>query len=328
MNRTARGLAPLTLLLALLVALVVTGCSSSGSDDSDSGAEEPAAAVEDVGGDAGGDADMAPPDEAADAQLSEAGDAPAEKEAPDQPTDPVFSRAVIRKGSVEMQSKDVGRAQIEVQKIVDRYAGEVTEEQTESDHDDGEPAYARMVLRVPSTDFDRTVVALKKVGEHPTVNTTEEDVTTKVIDVQTRLTAQRRSIARITVLFDQAESIRDIMSVEAELSRRQADLDALERKRAYLLGQSSMSTVTVSIDRVPEKKAAAAKSDDNSFVAGLRAGWDALSAFASGLATVAGALLPWAVVLALLGIPTLLLVRSLRRRAPVVATEEAGQASE
>ena len=318
-HRTVRTLAA----TAALAALLLTGCTSDsddagGSNDS-SAAMEPAAPDADGGGDAvqglasdaGAGADVAAEDTA---------------EREDAPVDPAdgFRRAVIRTGDLSMRAEDVGQARFAVQRIADRYRGEVTEENTESD-DDGEPAYARMVLRVPSDDFDEAVAALEEVGEDASISTSADDVTTELIDLRSRIETQRRSIARITVLFEQARSIRDVMAIESQLSQRQADLESLQRKQAYLGGQASMSTITVGIERIPDKKKAAPKADDDDgFLAGLAAGWGALKTFGIGAATVVGALLPWLVVLALVGIPAWLLVRSSRRRTPEVATAADG----
>ena len=53
------------------------------------------------------------------------------------------------------------------------------------------------------------------------------------------------------------------MAIESELSQRQADLDSLEQQAAYLADQTSMSTIVVSIDQIPAKKAAPPKDDDS-----------------------------------------------------------------
>ncbi|MFC7492848.1 MULTISPECIES: DUF4349 domain-containing protein [unclassified Nocardioides] len=300
-----RSLATAILGAALAAALI--GCSGGGSD-SDSSSAGDAAAVDE--GAAGGSAES----------LTGAADQPAARE---QSAD--VPRAVIRKGNVALRADDVDRARIDVQKVVDRHAGEVTEEETMAD-EDGSAAYARLVLRVPSDDFADAVSELKEIGELESANTNEDDVTTKVIDVQTRMKVQERSIARISVLFQQARSIRDIMAIEAELSRRQAELETLQQQAAYLENQTSLSTIVVSIDKIPAKDGGPKGDDDTGFLAGLSAGWGALSAFAVGLATALGALLPWLVVAAIIGVPALLLVRSLRRRRP--APPEAPQASE
>jgi uncharacterized protein DUF4349 len=311
-HRTARTLVA----TAAFAALFLTGCSS---DSDDGGSNDSPAAMEPAA------PDLDVPDGAASladaAEDSAAGGGDAEAAREEAPVDPAdgFQRAVIRTGDLSMRAEDVGQARFAVQRIADRYRGEVTEENTESDAD-GDPAYARMVLRVPSGDFDKAVAALEEVGEDVSVSTSADDVTTKLIDLRSRVETQRRSIARITVLFEQARSIRDIMSIESELSRRQADLESLERKRAYLAGQAAMSTITVGIERVPdEKKAATEADDDDGFLAGLAAGWGALKSFGIGVATVVGALLPWLVVLAVVGVPAWLLVR--RRPSRPQATE-------
>ncbi|WP_395693953.1 DUF4349 domain-containing protein [Nocardioides sp.] len=299
---TPRAAAPALAVLSVLLAGALVGCSggSSGGDGGSTAADAsvvggaPAAELQDS---AGGAADS----------VSAVGRDRAE-------TGPgVPAQAVIRHGNVALRADDVADVQQEVQKVVDRYAGQVTEEKTTTD-DDGKPAYTRMVLRIPSERFSDTMDALQGVdgAELESANSTEDDVTTKLIDTRTRVAAQKRSIARITVLFDRAESIRDIMAIESELSQRQADLDSLERQLAYLESQTSLSTITVSIDENPAP--APATEDGSGFVAGLSAGWDALAAFAVALATGFGAVLPWLVAALVLGPPAYLLVRAVRRR--------------
>jgi hypothetical protein len=240
--------------------------------------------------------------------------------AKDQPTPIPQTQALIRRGDVELTAGDVGKAQFEVQQVVDRYGGQVSEERTTTG-DNGKPAYTRMVLRIPSADFDRAIEALKGLegADLDSANTSSDDVTRKVIDVRTRLQVQRQSIARITALFDRARSIRDVMAIEAQLATRQAELESLERQAAYLANQTSLSTITVSIDATPVKKAA--PKDATGFLAGLSAGWHGLVATAVALATVLGALLPWLVVLALLGPLALLLARAVRRRVSAASAQ-------
>jgi hypothetical protein len=308
MSRTPiRALVPALLVLAV----ALTGCSG-GSDSNASGdsggdvkaAEAPAASRAEAG---------VPADADGVGGQAEAYDASGGRNRPG--TD-LMSRAVIRKGNVELRADDVGKAQFDVERVVRRYFGEVTEEQTTTD-DAGKPAYTQMVLRIPTERFSDAMDDLKATesAELVAADSSENDVTSKMIDTRTRLVAQKRSIARITVLFSRAQSIRDIMAIEAELSRRQADLDSLERQLAFLRGQTSMSTISVSIDQTPATKAAPKKEEDHAgFLAGLSAGWHGLTATAVALATVLGALLPWLVVLVVLGPPALLVGRSVRRR--------------
>lgn len=296
-----------TLVPALLVlAVAVTGCSGGGSD-----------AASDAGGSVAGAPAPAPAERnAADSDGAAYGlrDGVDFLSTADQPSPDEPQQALIKKGNVALRADDVGKAQFDVQRIVDAHDGRVTEEKTTTDKD-GNPAYTRMVLRIPAAQFDAAMKQLKGLedAELESANTSEDDVTAKLIDTRTRLKVQRRSIERITVLFDRAQSIRDIMAIEAQLSRRQADLDSLERQAAYLQGQTTLSTIVVSVDQIAEKKATQEK-DDTGFLAGLSAGWHGLTTFGVAMATLAGALLPWLVLLLVLGIPALLVVRATRRR--------------
>lgn len=238
------------------------------------------------------------------------------------PRQSVTEGSVISKGTVVLRSRDVAGARFDVRQIVDRYAGEVSDEQTDTDRD-GEVVSAHLVLRIPSADFGEAMADLEDVADLKFSGRSAKDVTTQVIDTQVRLRAQRRSIARIETLLDRAQNLRDIVLIESQLTRRQADLDSLEQQSAYLRDQTSLATITVDIDH---ERAATEEADDRTgFLVGLSAGWHGLVAVAVGLATAAGALLPWVVVLLVLAVPGWLMVRWLRRRraAPAEAPAEA-----
>ena len=75
-----------------------------------------------------------------------------------------------------------------------------------------------MVIRVPVADFYETVDALEKVAELESSNKSSENVSLQVIDNQVRIRAQERSLRRIEILLDRAETVRDIVSIESELT--------------------------------------------------------------------------------------------------------------
>lgn len=224
---------------------------------------------------------------------------------------------LISNGSVQLRSDDVAKALFDVRNVVDKYAGEVEANETQTD-DEGDPLRARLTLRVPTDRFDEAMQDLEDTAVLVASSGNTQDVTTEVLDRDIRVQVQRRSIERISLLLEQATSIRDVVAIEAQLSQRQADLAVLEKEQRYLDDQTAMATVNVSIERTKEKKPAPAKKkdDDSGFLAGLDGGWHALKTFGVGLATVLGALLPWMVVAAVLSIPAVPLLRRYRRRAP------------
>ena len=314
--RSTRALA----VAALAAVLTLSACSSGGDDD--------------AGGDGNGAGDQARPNAASaprdgvDGNLAEPDSLDRAYNANDEGVAPgETEKAIISKGNVHLLSKDVEKTVFDVQALVDKYGGEITERETGTD-DEGDVRVARLLLRIPSKSFQDAFVDLEQVADLKSSNSTAEDVTTQVIDTSVRIRAQRRSLRRVEVLLDRATSIRDIVAIEAQLTRRQADLDSLEKRKAFLSDQTEMSTVTVNIERTPdeETKKKEKKDDDSGFLSGLDNGWHALVSFGTGLATVAGALLPWSIALLLVGGPLLLLVRRLRRRAPTPAAPEPADA--
>jgi hypothetical protein len=221
---------------------------------------------------------------------------------------------IIANGNVWAESDDVGNAVFHVQRIADEYAGEITERETTT-NDDGDIDAARLLLRIPVDDFDEAFTDLEDVADLQSSSTGKEDVTTKVIDTQVRIRAQRRSLLRVEALLDRAQSISDIIRIEAQLTRRQADLESLESRLIYLQDQTSKSTISVNISLPPEreKEKADKEPEEAGFLAGLDDGWDALRSFGTAVATLSGRLLPFIAVLVLLGAPVWLVLRRTRR---------------
>jgi hypothetical protein len=104
----------------------------------------------------------------------------------------------------------------------------------------------------------------------------------------------------------QAKDIGQVVALEGELSQREADLESLESQLAALKNSVERSSLTVWLS-TPENTPVTR----TGFVAGLRSGWDAFTASLSGLLTAIGAVLPFAVLSALVAAA---LWRLLRRR--------------
>jgi hypothetical protein len=234
----------------------------------------------------------------------------------------VKTQAVIATGTVELHGDDVADARLDVLTVVDRYRGEVAEEETAT-ADDGDLAHARLVLRVPSADFGEAMDDLEGVAELDSSSRGSDDVTTEVIDNDVRIRAQARGLRRVEKLLDRAHDLAEIIAIEATLTRRQANLDSLKSQQAYLADQTTLATITVNIER--REEAAGTDGDDAGFLAGLADGWHGVTAFVGGTAMVLGLLLPFALLFGLVGTPIWLASRAVRRRrTPEVAVGPGG----
>ena len=317
MEPTRRRTSLIATPLLLAAALSFTACAGGGSSDAPSSSG--GAAVEKSAPDAGevpaADADAMVDSfaydgsSAASLRSTARGQAPEAEDAAD--TSGV-ERSVISTGVVSLLGDDVEAARFDVQKIVDGRGGEVAEEKTQTD-EDGQVSRSRLVVRIPVDEFDDAMEELEGVARLESSSRNSEDVTTEVIDTDVRIRAQTESLKRVEVLLARARTIRDIVSIEAQLTRRQADLDSLKSRQAYLEDQTSMATITVFLAEIPPKAVKTEKKEEaTGFLAGLSSGWHGLKTFLIGGATVLGALLPFAVLLALLGVPALLIFRRLR----------------
>ncbi|SEF30957.1 protein of unknown function [Amycolatopsis pretoriensis] len=154
---------------------------------------------------------------------------------------------------------------------------------------------ATLSLAVPAERLDPVLDQLSHLGSSLVkreLNT--QDVTEQVVDVEARLTTQRKSVERIRALLSQATSVSDITSIESELTSREATLESLEQQRNSLAGSVAMATVSMSIRSVA---APAPPSEDRSgFLGGLAGGWDAFLTFGGGLLTVLGAVAPFLLI--------------------------------
>lgn len=241
----------------------------------------------------------------------------------------VQTRVVIKTGEIASISKDLDEVRQEVDRLLFGFGGQLAGEQTSHD-DDGKIERSTLILRVPVSKFDAAMDALEKLGRNKTSDTASKDVTTEVIDVNERVETAQDSLDRLQGFLRKSQNIDDLIRFEREITTREAELQSLSAQQAYLNDQTSMSTITLHLSTPKTYVEPPGALDDAGFVAGLKSGWNALKVFAVATLTVVGAVLPSAVAGALLGVPTWLLVRALRRRNkvfPPVEPPATGEAS-
>jgi len=312
---------------AVLGLSALAGCSG-GSDSSDSSTRDDSAGSYDSSSDQSAREDAAPPAGAPSPAPEAPSDGSAESGGAADGAAGGVSEAAVREasiisvGTVTLESDDVAEARRGVQRLGDEVGGEVAQEETTTDRD-GVVDGSRIELRVPSEQFDATMTGLEDVADVVGSTRGSDDVSTEVVDTQARLRAQEESLQRIELLLAEADDLAEIVSIEAELTRRQADLDGLASQLAYLADATTWSTVTVYLERADADEAADDTTDEagSGFLDGVSSGWDGLVSVLGGLALVAGVLLPWVGLALVIGVPLLWATRRLVRRARARAGE-------
>ena len=203
--------------------------------------------------------------------------------------------AVVRTGELEVVVEDVARAADEAARVVTAARGQVEGDDRARD---GGPQRAVLRLRVPPAAFDATVARLAGLGEERSRRLGSQDVTEQVVDLDSRLATQRASVARVRALLSQATDLGEVVQVEAELTKRTADLESLEARLAALTAQVDLAGITL---QLTSQDSPALAGGALGFGDGLREGLDALRAVGRGVGVTAGALLPWSPVLLVAG---------------------------
>ncbi|MET3963603.1 hypothetical protein ABIE44_003537 [Marmoricola sp. OAE513] len=212
-------------------------------------------------------------------------------------------RAIISTGQVSLRTKDLDQARFDLQKLLDSLGGIIADEESSAD-EKGRTDRQRLELRVPSTKFGTAMDRISKLGVLVDRSRSSGDVTAQVIDNNARLRSQKLSLARIQALLAKAKDLDQVIAIEGQLSQRQADLEALESQQKYLSDSTALATINVYL-RLPDDETATPKKDDDNdgFLGGLDSGWDALATVTSVVLVSVGALLPFAAVLAAIGVP-------------------------
>jgi len=293
-----------SIMLALLAAMVMlSGCSGADNGSSESADKQAPAAANDDGGSNGDGA----------GQSSDGDDDKAT--APDTAARALpAGRDIVYRGQISVRVKNVTTAANKVESLTGAVDGAVFSEETSNVPGNPSESSATMTLRVPPAEFRSTLKKLAGLGERLSQTQTAEDVTTQVVDTKSRLATQQRSVARVRALLSEANTIGEVVQIEAELAKREADLESLEAQVARLKDVTEQATIEVSL--VGPDAEAPLDEEDLGFLAGLRGGWDAFVQIILVGLTVLGALLPFLLTAALLAVPAWLIFRP--RRAATV----------
>ncbi|WP_203183200.1 DUF4349 domain-containing protein [Streptomyces pratensis] len=217
---------------------------------------------------------------------------------------------VIHTATLELEVKDVAKAVAVARSAVTKglSLGRIEEETTERLDESREGAH--LVLRVPQNDYGRVLDELAGSGKVLSRTSNAKDVTGEVVDVESRIATQRASVARIRDLMDKAEKLTDVVTLEGELSSRQADLESLLARQESLKNRTTFATITLELSEPYED--GKDPEEDTGFLDALAGGWDAFVTMLRWIMVAIGATAPFLAAAAVL----VLVWRLLRSRLP------------
>lgn len=250
MSKKTRSRGPLTLTaLALVIALIFAACSSRGATDFDESAQglqsgQTSGEFADSGGGegtAGGESSDAPGSREEDAQqsddLGDGGIEPVVFQLSD------LGRDIIFTAELTMAVNDVAAAGDEATRQIQSLGGFLFGQRTT-----GAPE-PRTILtfKVQPEDFHAALDRLGSIGELRSQNVTADDVTERIVDLESRIETAAASVERLRGLLAEATDIKAIVELESELLTRETELETLRGSLRTLQGQVALATIVLTL---------------------------------------------------------------------------------
>ncbi len=159
------------------------------------------------------------------------------------------NRLLVKTASIEIVVPLVTEALAAASRIVDEFGGYVHDSVSEKDD------AARLKLRIPANQLSTVLDRLAGLGEERRREVSVEDVTETVADLDAELANKRALRDRLRALLVRAKDVKDVLSVEGELTRLQTDIDSLESRLKRMRTDIQFSAVDLKLSpREPAKK--------------------------------------------------------------------------
>jgi hypothetical protein len=226
------------------------------------------------------------------------------------------SQALVRTASLTVSTANVATAVSRATGIAQAAGGYVSAESSSESHSKHTRARVSIQFKVPPGAYQSTLSALAGLGVKQAETQRALDVTQTVADVTSRVASAQAAIVQLRRLLAHAGTVSGLLTVQDQINQEEASLEALQSQQRALAAETTFATISMVI----EGKAPATrhhrhhKPAAGGFVGGLKAGWHALRVMVAGLLTFAGAVLPFAVIAALLALAGYAARRRITRR--------------
>jgi len=226
--------------------LVAAACSG-GDDEAGSESGDPARfeevsgeviAADDAADDAGGDSPAAP---AADGAKADLGSGGAVTEAVLQPID--TGRDIIFTAVIQVEVADVALADQQARTAIQGLGGLLFGQQTTTEG----ITRTTLTFKVDPKDFQTALSSLGELGFLRNQQISADDVTERVVDLQSQIITSEASVERLRALLERAATLPEIADVERGLLERETTLERLRGQLRTIQDQVSLATITVTL---------------------------------------------------------------------------------
>lgn len=162
-----------------------------------------------------------------------------------------LARMIIFTATIAVEVEDITVANAEVQQAIAGLGGILFGQETTT----GDSPRSVLTIKIAPENFDRALERLAGIGDLISQTIYADDVTDRVVDLQSRIATSEASVIRLRALLETAPGIEEVVALESELLRRETDLEVLRGQLRTLEDQVALATIVLILSepsRIPE----------------------------------------------------------------------------
>ncbi|HHX10645.1 MAG TPA: DUF4349 domain-containing protein [Firmicutes bacterium] len=160
-----------------------------------------------------------------------------------------LERKLIRRArlTLEVSQGTVDATSRQAIHIVRSYQGYIESSSMSVDESNKQSTVFYMTARVPSEHLDPAIDEMSGLGVVTQSDTLEQDVTEQYMDLDARINNKVQQEQRLLQILGNANTVGELLQVEAELSRVRTEIESLQGRQNLLEKSSAMSFLSVNI---------------------------------------------------------------------------------
>jgi len=162
-----------------------------------------------------------------------------------------FGRDIIFTADLTVAVPDVATAGEQATRLIQGLGGFLF-----GQHTTGDPTpMSVLTFKVSPEDFQEALDRLGSIGDLRTQNVFADDVTERIVDVQSRINTAEASVERLRSLLVAAVDIKTIVELENELLQRETQLETMRGSLRTLEDQVALATIVLTITEAESRPA-------------------------------------------------------------------------
>jgi hypothetical protein len=191
---------------------------------------------------------------------------------------------IIKTGNLRFETNDLQATYKEMITAVKKHQAII---QNDNEGKEYESVYRRIIVRVPSKNFDLFLNDISKgVSYFDIKEISSQDVTEEYIDIDARLKAKKVLEARYLELLKKANKVTEMLEIEKQLSAIREEIEAKEGQLRYMQSQVSMSTINIEFYKTVANEGGATISYGSKIWNAISSGFNGISSFFIGILSI------------------------------------------